>query len=183
VFSLDSDAAYRHPELAAQASDPNDSFEAQAAEYGFDYVGLEGTVGVIGNGAGLVMATLDLIDRLGGAPANFLDIGGGADADRVAAAMELVYDDERVEAVLFNVFGGITRCDEVARGINDALTELGGLPKPTVVRLAGTNAAIGRELLDPSLRIEDSFEGAVEAAIAAADEMVKSGAESEANDR
>ncbi len=168
VFSLDDDAAYRHPELAARAADRGDEFEARAAEHGFDYVRLEGSLGVIGNGAGLVMATLDLIDHRGGAPANFLDIGGGADADRVAAAMEVVYDDDRVEAVLFNVFGGITRCDEVARGINDTLAALGGAPKPTVVRLAGTNAAAGRELLDSTLRVERSFEGAVEAAIAAA---------------
>ena len=170
VFSLDDDAAYRQPELAAGATDPEGEVEARAAEHGFDYVRLEGTIGVIGNGAGLVMATLDLIAHLGGAPANFLDIGGGADADRVAAAMELVYDDDRVEAVLFNVFGGITRCDEVARGINDALAALGGTPKPTVVRLAGTNAAAGRELLDSTLRVERSFEGAVEAAIGAAGE-------------
>ena len=168
VFSLDDAAAYRQPALAAQAAEPADEFEARAAEHGFDYVRLEGTVGVIGNGAGLVMATLDLIDQLGGAPANFLDIGGGADADRVAAAMELVYDDQSVEAVLFNVFGGITRCDEVARGINDALATLDGPPKPTVVRLAGTNAAAGRDVLDPALRVERSFEAAVEAAIAAA---------------
>jgi len=89
--------------------------------------------------------------------------------------MELVYDDDRVEAVLFNVFGGITRCDEVARGINDALAALGGAPKPTVVRLAGTNAAAGRERLDSTLRVERSFEGAVEAAIAATGENEREG--------
>ena len=171
VLSVDDNARWRQPELAeyAPSPDPADGVAARAASHEFDYVQLDGNVGVIGNGAGLVMATLDQIDDRGGSPANFLDIGGGADPERVRNALEVVFNDETVDAVLFNVFGGITRCDEVARGINDALSALGGVSKPTIVRLAGTNAAAGRALLDPTVRVADSFGDAIAATVAAAD--------------
>jgi succinyl-CoA synthetase beta subunit len=101
---------------------------------------------VLGNGAGLVMSTLDVVDQVGGSPANFLDVGGGADADKIVTALEVVLSDDRVRAVFFNIFGGITRCDEVARGIITALGQL-HVPVPIVVRLDGTNDVEGRELL------------------------------------
>lgn len=121
-----------------------DSTEAAAREVGFSYVRLEGDIGVIGNGAGLVMATLDLVSRAGGKPACFLDIGGGARAERVKAALELVLGDQRVRAVFVNVFGGITRCDEVARGLIEGSR---GTGVPMVVRLTGTNEEEGRRIL------------------------------------
>ncbi|MFB6080668.1 MAG: ADP-forming succinate--CoA ligase subunit beta [Haloferacaceae archaeon] len=167
VLNVDDDALFRHPDLADLEEETyEDDLERKAAEYGFDYVRLDGNVGIIGNGAGLVMATLDLVDHYGGAPANFLDIGGGAKADRVANALEVVFADEDVEAVVFNIFGGITRGDEVARGINDALGRFDGIPKPVVVRLAGTNAAEGMEILDTDLvEVESTLEDAVQRAV------------------
>ena len=172
VMNIDNDALFRQEALAALAGEATgDALEQQAAEAGFDYVRLDGNVGIIGNGAGLVMTTLDLVDHFGGTPANFLDIGGGARADRVTAALELVFSDEHVDAVVFNIFGGITRGDEVAAGINEAIAQIGELPKPVVVRLAGTNAAEGMEILDTdAVRVEATLEAAVQAAIAAAEE-------------
>ena len=172
VMNIDGDALYRQEALAALADEAaGDALEQQAAAAGFDYVRLEGNVGIIGNGAGLVMTTLDLVEHFGGAPANFLDIGGGARADRVTAALELVFSDENVDAVVFNIFGGITRGDEVAAGINEAVAQIGELPKPVVVRLAGTNAAEGMAILDTdAVEVEATLEGAVQAAIAAAEE-------------
>ncbi|ERG89959.1 MAG: succinyl-CoA synthetase, beta subunit [halophilic archaeon J07HX5] len=177
VLSVDDNARWRQPDLAeyAPSPSPTDSVAAQAATHDFDYVQLDGDVGVIGNGAGLVMATLDQIDDRGGSPANFLDIGGGAGPERVKNALKMLFEDETVEAILFNVFGGITRCDEVARGVNDALSALDNVTKPTIVRLAGTNAAAGRALLDPTVYVADSFGDAVATAVAAAD---KTGASS-----
>ena len=172
VMNIDNDALFRQEALAALAGEATgDALEQQAAEAGFDYVRLDGNVGIIGNGAGLVMTTLDLVDHFGGTPANFLDIGGGARADRVTAALELVFSDEHVDAVVFNIFGGITRGDEVAAGINEAIAQIGELPKPVVVRLAGTNAAEGMEILDTdAVHVEATLEAAVQAAIAAAEE-------------
>jgi len=170
VMNVDEDALFRHPDLAEMEDETTgDDLEAKANEYGFDYVRLDGDVGIIGNGAGLVMATLDLVDYYGGAPANFLDIGGGAKAERVTNALDMVFSDDNVEAVVFNIFGGITRGDEVARGINDALERLDEIPKPVVVRLAGTNAAEGMELLNTDLvEVEETLEAAVQRAVALA---------------
>ncbi|HET7323926.1 MAG TPA: ADP-forming succinate--CoA ligase subunit beta, partial [Halococcus sp.] len=164
VMNIDDDALFRQPDLAEMEDEAaEDDLEAKANEYDFDYVRLEGNVGIIGNGAGLVMTTLDLVDYYGGSPANFLDIGGGAQAERVANALDMVFSDENVEAVVFNLFGGITRGDEVARGINDALSKFDELPKPVVVRLAGTNAEEGMEILNAdALEIEETLEGAVQ---------------------
>jgi len=170
VFNIDGDALFRQPDLAELEDEAaEDDLEAKANEYGFDYVRLDGNVGIIGNGAGLVMTTLDLVDHYGGAPANFLDIGGGAKAERVTNALDMVFSDPNVDAVVFNIFGGITRGDEVARGINEALAGFDSLPKPVVVRLAGTNAAEGREILDDDLvAVEETLEGAVRRAVEAA---------------
>jgi len=170
VLNIDEDALFRHSDLAEMGEETaGDELEAKADEYGLDYVRLDGDVGIIGNGAGLVMATLDLVDYYGATPANFLDIGGGAKAERVANALDMVFSDDNVEAVVFNIFGGITRGDEVARGINDALERLDEIPKPVVVRLAGTNAAEGMELLNTDLvEVEGTLESAVQRAVALA---------------
>jgi len=166
VFNIDNSALYRQEELAEMEDETfDDEFEARASEAGFDYVRLDGNVGIVGNGAGLVMTTLDLVDHFGGSPANFLDIGGGADAERVRSALKLVFEDENVDAVLFNVFGGITRCDEVAQGINDALDAFDELPEPLVVRLTGTNEEEGREILTDSVETAEGLEEAVKRAV------------------
>jgi succinyl-CoA synthetase beta subunit len=145
--TIDDSSLFRHPDVAAMrdesAADPQ---EQMAHERGITYVKLDGSIGVLGNGAGLVMSTLDVVDQVGGSPANFLDVGGGADADKIVTALEVVLSDDRVRAVFFNIFGGITRCDEVARGIITALGQL-HVPVPIVVRLDGTNDVEGRELL------------------------------------
>jgi succinyl-CoA synthetase beta subunit len=146
-FTVDDNALYKHPELAemrdVEAGDPQ---EALAREKGVTYVKLDGEVGILGNGAGLVMSTLDVIALAGGRPANFCDLGGGGDADGVVDALEVITSDEQVRSILFNIFGGITRCDEVARGILTALERM-GTERPIVVRFDGTNAEEGRELL------------------------------------
>ncbi|NIC00287.1 ADP-forming succinate--CoA ligase subunit beta [Halobacterium sp. R2-5] len=172
VMNIDEDALFRQPELAEMEEEAaEDDLEAKANEYGFDYVRLDGNVGIIGNGAGLVMTTLDLVDYYGGEPANFLDIGGGAKAERVANALDMVFSDENVDSVVFNIFGGITRGDEVAKGINTALEQFDEIPKPVVVRLAGTNAEEGREILNDELvTVEETLEGAVQRAVEYADE-------------
>ena len=173
VMNVDDDALFRQPDLEAMETDSyEDDLERKAGEYGFDYVRLDGDVGIIGNGAGLVMTTLDLVDYYGGEPANFLDIGGGAQADRVANALEMVFSDPNVEAVVFNIFGGITRGDEVARGINDALERFDEIPKEVVVRLAGTNAEEGMEILNTDLvEVEGTLEDAVRRAVENAEEV------------
>jgi len=172
VMNIDEDALFRHPDLAEMEDEAaGDELEAKANEYGFDYVRLDGNVGIIGNGAGLVMTTLDLVDYYGGEPANFLDIGGGAKAERVANALDMVFSDENVDSVVFNIFGGITRGDEVAKGINEALEQFDDIPKKVVVRLAGTNAAEGREILNDELvTVEETLEGAVQRAVEYAEE-------------
>jgi succinyl-CoA synthetase beta subunit len=175
VLNVDDDALFRQPDLAELADEAAaDDLEARANEYGFDYVRLDGSVGIVGNGAGLVMTTLDLVDHYGGAPANFLDIGGGAKAERVSNALDLVFADDNVDSVAFNIFGGITRGDEVARGINEALSGFERVPKPVVVRLAGTNAAEGMAILNDDLvTVEETLEGAVKRAVAAAAEVAE----------
>ena len=174
VLNTDDDALFRHPDLVEMEEEgefEGSELEEKADEYGFDYVRLDGNVGIIGNGAGLVMTTLDLVDYYGGEPANFLDIGGGAKAERVINALDMVFSDENVDAVVFNIFGGITRGDEVARGINEALGSFDEIPKPVVVRLAGTNAEEGMEILNADLvEVEETLEGAVQRAVANAEE-------------
>jgi succinyl-CoA synthetase beta subunit len=172
VMNIDEDALFRQPDLAEMEEEAaEDDLEAKANEYGFDYVRLSGNVGIIGNGAGLVMTTLDLVDHFGGQPANFLDIGGGAKAERVANALDMVFSDENVDAVVFNIFGGITRGDEVAKGINEALESFDEIPKKVVVRLAGTNAEEGMEILNTDLvDVEATLEDAVQRAVQNAQE-------------
>ena len=172
VMNIDEDALFRQPDLAEMEDEAaGDDLEAKANEYGFDYVRLDGNVGIIGNGAGLVMATLDLVDYYGGAPANFLDIGGGAKAERVANALDMVFSDDNVDSVVFNIFGGITRGDEVARGINEALERFDEIPKRVVVRLAGTNAEAGMGILNTDLvDVEATLDDAVQRAVANAED-------------
>jgi succinyl-CoA synthetase beta subunit len=172
VMNIDDDALFRHPDLAEMEDEAaEDDLEAKANEYGFDYVRLSGNVGIIGNGAGLVMTTLDLVDYYGGEPANFLDIGGGAKAERVTNALDMVFSDENVDAVVFNIFGGITRGDEVAKGINEALESFDEIPKKVVVRLAGTNAEEGMDILNTDLvTVEVTLEEAVQRAVEYAEE-------------
>jgi succinyl-CoA synthetase beta subunit len=145
--SVDDNALPRQPEIAEMrnpsAEDPQ---EQMAKERGVTYVKLDGEIGILGNGAGLVMSTLDVVAQAGGRPANFLDVGGGADADEIVAALEVLLSDEKVKAVLFNIFGGITRCDEVANGILQALDQI-EVRVPIVVRLDGTNDEEGRRIL------------------------------------
>jgi succinyl-CoA synthetase beta subunit len=145
--SLDGNALYRHPENQGLSDLENeDPIERRAKEQGVQYVALDGDIGILGNGAGLVMSTLDVVAQAGGRPANFLDAGGGSDAAKVKQAVALILSNERVKAVLFNIFGGITRCDEVARGLIAAFEEIKP-DVPFVVRLDGTNDKEGRELL------------------------------------
>jgi succinyl-CoA synthetase beta subunit len=167
--TLDDNALFRHPENTVLrntlAEDPQ---ERMAKERGLNYVKLDGDIGVLGNGAGLVMSTLDLVARAGGRPANFLDAGGGSKADAIVAAVEVILSNQKVRAVLFNIFGGITRCDEVAKGLIEAFERVA--PEvPFVVRLDGTNDAEGRRLLDeaglPGLYVEATMDGAAARAV------------------
>jgi succinyl-CoA synthetase beta subunit len=144
---IDDNALFRQPALSEMRDlDAEASSEIEARRYGLSFIKLDGNIGCMVNGAGLAMTTMDIIKLFGGQPANFLDIGGGAGADKVAAAMRIILADQNVKAVLFNIFGGITRCDEVARGVLVAMNEV--KPKvPMVVRLVGTNAEEGRQIL------------------------------------
>jgi succinyl-CoA synthetase beta subunit len=168
-FTVDDNALYRHEDVAGMrdptAGDPQ---EALAREKGVTYVKLDGEVGILGNGAGLVMSTLDVIAQAGGRPANFCDLGGGGDAEGVVDALDVITSDAQVRSILFNVFGGITRCDEVARGILTALERM-GIDRPIVVRLDGTNADEGRRLLDEAapenLHVEATMLEAAERAV------------------
>jgi succinyl-CoA synthetase beta subunit len=162
--TLDGNAMFRHPDNATlrnpSAEDPQ---EQMARERGLTYVKLDGDIGILGNGAGLVMSTLDVVAQAGGAPANFLDAGGGSKADAIVAAVEVILSDAKVKAVLFNIFGGITRCDEVAKGLIEAFERV--QPEvPFVVRLDGTNDEEGRRLLAeaglPNLEVESTMLGA-----------------------
>jgi succinyl-CoA synthetase beta subunit len=149
-FTVDDNALYRHPEIAEMRDvDAADPLEALAREKGVTYVRLDGEVGVLGNGAGLTMATVDVVTFVGGRPADFCDLGGGGDAQGVVDALEVITRDPQVRSIFFNIFGGITRCDEVARGILQALAQM-GIELPIVVRLDGTNAEEGRRLLSES---------------------------------
>jgi succinyl-CoA synthetase beta subunit len=145
--SLDGNAEYRHPEWAEySATEELDDREQLAREKGLQYIGLSGTVGIIANGAGLAMSTLDVVNQVGGSAANFLDIGGGANADQMAAALEVINFDKEVKSIFINIFGGITRGEEVAKGIVEAMKRV-DLRAPIVIRLDGTNAEEGREIL------------------------------------
>ena len=147
--TLDSNAQYRHDDWEQyEATQELDDRERLARDKGLNYIGLEGSVGIIGNGAGLVMSTLDVVNQVGGSAANFLDVGGGADAQVLANAIEVINTDEYVRAILVNIFGGITRCDEVANGIIAALGSV-NVKAPIVIRLDGTNAEEGRALIKP----------------------------------
>jgi succinyl-CoA synthetase beta subunit len=145
--TLDESAAFRHPEWAELTSFQDlDDRERLAREKGLNYIGLSGTVGIIANGAGLAMSTLDVVNQVGGSAANFLDGGGGANADVMANALEVINTDDAVRSILINIFGGITRVDEVAKGIVEALDRV-KLRAPIAMRLDGTNVAEGRALL------------------------------------
>ena len=149
-FTVDDNALFRHPDLAGLRDvDAADPLEALAREKGVTYVKLDGEIGVLGNGAGLTMATVDVVTFVGGRPADFCDLGGGGDAQGVVDALEVITRDPQVRSIFFNIFGGITRCDEVARGILQALEQM-GIGLPIVVRLDGTNAEEGRRLLQES---------------------------------
>jgi succinyl-CoA synthetase beta subunit len=145
--SLDNNAAFRHPEWDEyRATEELDEREQLARTHDLQYIGLDGTVGIIANGAGLAMSTLDVVNQVGGAAANFLDIGGGANADMMTAALEVINSDENVKSIFINIFGGITRGEEVAKGIVEALRRV-SLRAPIVIRLDGTNAEEGRQIL------------------------------------
>ncbi len=149
--SLDENALYRHPDLEAMRDkDEEDPTEVEAKEFDLNYVKLDGNVGCMVNGAGLAMATMDIIKLSGGEPANFLDVGGTADAKRVENAFRIILKDPNVKAILINIFGGIVRCDRVAQGVVDAYHNIGDINVPIIVRLQGTNAEIAKKLIDES---------------------------------
>lgn len=149
--SLDDNALFRHKDLEAQRdTDEEDPTDVEAQSYDLNYVKLDGNVGCMVNGAGLAMATMDLIKLSGGEPANFLDVGGTADAQRVENAMRLMLKDANVKAILINIFGGIVRCDRVAQGVVDAYLKIGDIPVPVIVRLQGTNADLGKQIINDS---------------------------------
>ena len=149
--SLDDNALFRHKDLAELRDLREENpIEVEAGALGLNYVDLDGNVGCMVNGAGLAMATMDLIKQAGGEPANFLDVGGTADAARVEAAFKIILKDPAVKAILINIFGGIVRCDRVAQGVIDAYTNMGNIEVPIIVRLQGTNADIAKELIDSS---------------------------------
>ncbi len=149
--NLDDNALYRHKDLAELRDvHEEDPTEVEAGDAGLSYVNLDGNVGCMVNGAGLAMATMDIIKLSGGEPANFLDVGGTADAERVEKAFRIILKDERVEAILVNIFGGIVRCDRVAQGVVDAYKNIGEIKVPIIVRLQGTNADKAKTLLDES---------------------------------
>jgi succinyl-CoA synthetase beta subunit len=149
--TLDENASFRHPEWEEYRADEfEDPREKMAKEKGLNYIGLDGTVGIIANGAGLAMSTLDVVNQVGGTAANFLDIGGGANADVMAAALEVINADPKVKSIFVNIFGGITRVDDVANGVLEALARV-KITSPIVLRLDGTNAVEGRAILAPHL--------------------------------
>ncbi len=149
--TLDENASFRHPEWEEfRADEFEDPREKLAKEKGLNYIGLDGTVGIIANGAGLAMSTLDVVNQVGGTAANFLDIGGGANADVMASALEVINTDPKVKAIFVNIFGGITRVDDVANGVLEALKRV-TISTPIVLRLDGTNALEGRAILAPHL--------------------------------
>jgi succinyl-CoA synthetase beta subunit len=149
--TIDENALFRHKDFEALRDVREENpVEVEAKAVGLSYVDLDGNVGCMVNGAGLAMATMDLIKQAGGEPANFLDVGGTADAERVEIAFNLILKDPKVKAILINIFGGIVRCDRVAQGIIDAYKSIGSITVPIIVRLEGTNADIAKDLIDKS---------------------------------
>lgn len=149
--SLDENSLFRHKDLAElRDTDEEDPTEVEAKSFGLNYVNLDGNVGCMVNGAGLAMATMDIIKLSGGEPANFLDVGGTADAQRVEQAFRIILKDPKVKAILINIFGGIVRCDRVAQGVVDAYKNMGNINVPIIVRLQGTNADIAKTIIDES---------------------------------
>ncbi len=170
-FGFDDNALFRHPEIAAlRDPEEEDPREVEASKFDLNYIGLDGNIGCMVNGAGLAMATMDIIKHFGGEPANFLDVGGGADEDQVTKAFRILMGDPRVKAILVNIFGGIMKCDVIAQGIINAVKET-GLTVPLVVRLEGTNVEDGRKLLEESglpLETAADLADAAQKAVAAA---------------
>src|SRR5689334_14268773 len=149
-ISFDDNAMFRHPEVAALRDETEeDAKEIEASKYDLNYVALDGTIGCMVNGAGLAMATMDIIKLYGAAPANFLDVGGSASKEKVAAAFKIITADPKVKGILVNIFGGIMRCDVIAEGIVAAVKDV-GLRVPLVVRLEGTNVELGKEIIAKS---------------------------------
>ena len=170
-INFDDNALFRHPEITELRDiDEEDAREYEASKFGLNYISLHGNIGCLVNGAGLAMATMDEIQAKGGAPANFLDVGGSATAEKVTAAFRLLISDEKVEAIFVNIFGGIMHCDIIAEGVITAVSET-GLKLPLIIRLEGTNAAEGKKMLDESgldlITASDMADGA-EKAVAAA---------------
>ena len=157
---LDDNALYRHPELAEMRdTNEEDPLEVEAGANNLNYVKLDGNVGCMVNGAGLAMATMDLIKLSGGEPANFLDVGGGANARTVEAGFRIILKDPNVKAILINIFGGIVRCDRVAAGVVEAYKAIGEIPVPIIVRLQGTNAEEGARIINESgLKVSSAIE-------------------------
>ncbi len=157
--SIDDNALYRHPDLEAMHdSDEDDPTEVEAKAFDLNYVKLDGNVGCMVNGAGLAMATMDIIKLSGGEPANFLDVGGTADANRVEKAFHIILKDPAVKAILINIFGGIVRCDRVAQGVVDAYKNMGNINVPIIVRLQGTNADLAKKIIDESgLKVQSAI--------------------------
>jgi len=176
--ALDDNAGYRQAEWWQRRDiAQEDPAERKAIDHGLNYVSLEGNIACMVNGAGLAMATMDLIQHAGGMPANFLDVGGGTSAAKVTEAFKLILENSRVEAILVNIFGGIVRCDLIAEGIIEAAREV-ALEVPTVVRLAGTNAEQGRRMLAESglaLTAEDDLAAAANRAVALANTKREAG--------
>ena len=156
---IDNNALFRHPEIEAMRDfDEEDPIEVEATGFDLNYVKLDGNVGCMVNGAGLAMATMDIIKLSGGEPANFLDVGGSADARRVEEGFRIILKDPNVKMILLNIFGGIVRCDRVAQGVVDAYKNIGDIPVPIIVRLQGTNAIEGKKLIDESgLRVHSAI--------------------------
>ncbi len=170
-INFDDNALYLHPDVAEMRDlDEEDPTEVEAGKYDLNYIKLEGTIGCMVNGAGLAMSTMDIIKQVGGSPANFLDVGGGANVETVKNGFRIILSDENVKAVLINIFGGIVRCDRIANGIIEAVKEL-DLDVPVVVRLEGTNAVVAKEILansDVSIISADSFKDAANKVVEAA---------------
>ncbi|MDQ6655697.1 MAG: succinate--CoA ligase subunit beta, partial [Verrucomicrobiota bacterium] len=172
-FNFDDNALYRHPELAKlRDTAEEDPREVEASKYGLNYIGLDGNIACLVNGAGLAMATMDIIKYYGGSPANFLDVGGGATEEQVTQAFKLLVSDENVKAILVNIFGGIMKCDVIAQGIVNAVKAV-NLPVPLVVRLEGTNVDAGKKIIAESglpVTTADDLGDAAQKAVAAAKE-------------
>lgn len=158
-LTIDNNALFRHPDIVAMRDfDEEDPIEVEATSFDLNYVKLDGNVGCMVNGAGLAMATMDIIKLSGGEPANFLDVGGSANAKRVEEGFRIILKDPNVKAILLNIFGGIVRCDRVAQGVVDAYHNIGDIPVPIIVRLQGTNAVEGKKLIDESgLRVHSAI--------------------------